>query len=73
MSNVTDEPGEGHSVAAWTSVVIMLVALTGGTLAFWFNIPWLVWSFAGLLVVGALLWPILTKVGLGEKPHSHSA
>ncbi|MBN9606967.1 MAG: hypothetical protein J0G30_10185 [Actinomycetales bacterium] len=70
-----DEPGHGNSVAAWTSVVIMLVAFTGGTLAFWFAIAWLVWAFAGLLVVGALVGLVLTKLGYGaggRRSVSHS-
>ena len=49
------EPGEGNSPAAWVAVIIMLVAIAGGTLAFWFDVPWLVWSCAGLVVVGALV------------------
>lgn len=68
MSN-ENEPGHGHSVAAWTSVIVMLVAVTGGTIAFWFAIVWLVWAFVGLLVVGALLWVVLSRFGFGEKAH----
>lgn len=68
MSN-ENEPGHGHSVAAWTSVIVMLIAITGGTLAFWFAIEWLVWAFAGLLAIGALLWGVLLKLGFGEKVH----
>tara|TARA_B100000519_G_scaffold165400_1_gene149051 strand:+ start:45590 stop:45757 length:168 start_codon:yes stop_codon:yes gene_type:complete len=47
----------------------MLIAITGGTIAFWFAIVWLVWAFAGLLLVGALLWGLLNKLGFGEKVH----
>ena len=61
------EPGEGNSPAAWVAVIIMLVAIAGGTLAFWFNVPWLVWSFAGLVVVGAIVGAILSKLGYGVK------
>ncbi len=68
-----NEPGHGHSVAAWTSVIVMLVAFTVGTLAYWFAVEWLVWASVGLLVVGAVLWPILTKAGFGEKAHSDGA
>ncbi|HWH26110.1 MAG TPA: DUF6704 family protein [Pseudolysinimonas sp.] len=64
MTDETD-PGEGHSPAAWTAVIIMLVAFAGGTFAFWFDIPWLVWAFAALLIVGALAGLILKKLGYG--------
>ena len=72
-----NEPGEGNSPAAWIAVIIMLVAIAGGTLAFWFNVPWLVWSFAGLVVVGALVGAILSRLGYGVRgpryvPKAHS-
>ena len=34
MSSI-DDPGHGHSPAAWTAVVIMLLAVTLGTLFFY--------------------------------------
>lgn len=61
------EPGHGSSPAAWTAVVIMLLAFTIGTLAFWFDIAWLVWASAGLLVVGALVGWLLAKLGYGVR------
>ncbi len=60
-----DEPGDGNSPAAWIAVIIMLVAIAGGTFAFWFELPWLVWSFAGLIVVGAIVGLVLRKLGYG--------
>lgn len=59
------EPGHGNSPAAWTAVIIMLVAFAIGTLAFWFNIPWLVAGAAGLLLIGALVGAVLGKMGYG--------
>jgi hypothetical protein len=55
MSNPIGDPGHGHSPAAWTAVIIMLSAITMGTIAYWFDVPWLVWVSAGLVVVGALV------------------
>jgi len=60
-----NEPGHGNSPAAWVAVIIMLVAFTIGTLAFWFDLAWLVWASAGLLVVGALTGVVLSKLGYG--------
>ena len=44
MSTESTEGGHGHSPAAWTAVIIMLVAFTIGTFAFYFVLPWLVWE-----------------------------
>jgi hypothetical protein len=59
------EPGHGNSPAAWVAVIIMLVAFTIGTFAFWFDLAWLVWASAGLLVLGALTGVVLSKLGYG--------
>lgn len=63
------DPGHGNSKAAWISVIVMLVAVALGTLFFFLEMPALVWASAGLLLVGAILWPILTKAGLGPQGH----
>ena len=65
-----NEPGHGNSPAAWVAVIIMLVAFTIGTLAFWFtgqgaDLGWLVWASVGLLVVGALVGVVLSRLGYG--------
>lgn len=65
MSDNIGDPGHGHSPAAWTAVVIMLVAVTLGVLFFWLDIPALVWASAGLLVVGAIVGWALAKAGYG--------
>ncbi|KIC57367.1 DUF6704 family protein [Microbacterium hominis] len=67
MSNSIDDPGHGHSPAAWTAVVIMLLAVTLGTVFYWFDMPALVWASAGLLVVGAIVGWVLAKAGYGAK------
>jgi len=76
MSTDTD-PGHGNSPASWTAVVIMLVAFTIGTLAFWFNVAWLVFASAGLVVVGLIVGLVLRRLGYGvggdkltAEPHS---
>lgn len=67
MSNPIDDPGHGHSPAAWTAVVIMLVAVSLGTLFFVLEQPVLVWASVGLLVVGALSGWVLAKAGYGAR------
>lgn len=65
MSTEHAEPGHGHSPAAWTAVTIMLIAFAIGTVAFFFDLQWLVWAAAGLLVVGAIVGWALAKAGYG--------
>ena len=65
MSNNIGDPGHGHSPAAWTAVVIMLVAVTLGVVFYWFDMPALVWASAVLLVVGLIVGWALAKAGYG--------
>ena len=64
MSSI-DDPGHGHSPAAWTAVVIMLLAVTLGTLFFVRDLPALVWASVGLLVGGAIVGWAMSKAGYG--------
>jgi len=76
MSIDPSDPGHGHSAAAWTAVVIMLVAFAIGTTAFFFDVVWLVWAAFGLLLAGIIVGFVLSKVGYGviagpAAPHGH--
>jgi len=59
------EPGHGNSPAAWTAVIIMLVGFTIGTFAFWFDLAWLVWASAAIVVLGAVVGWVLARAGYG--------
>ena len=65
MSHEEEEMGEGHSLAAWTTVVVSLVGIAIGTVAFFFEIPWLVWTGAGIALLGFIIGFILSKAGYG--------
>ena len=73
MSNHIGDPGHGHSPAAWTAVVIMLVAVTLGTVFYWFDMSALVWASAGLLVVGAIVGWVMARAGYGVNGSKYSA
>lgn len=60
-----EHDNEGNSPAAWIAVVIMLVAFTVGTIAFWFNVPWVVVASVVLLGVGVVVGQVLKKLGYG--------
>ena len=72
MSSI-DDPGHGHSPAAWTAVVIMLLAVTLGTLFFVLDMPALVWASVGLLVVGAIVGWAMSKAGYGARGPTYVA
>ena len=65
MAHDENDPGEGHSPASWTAVIIMLVAVAAGTLFFWFDIPVLVWASVALLIIGAIVGKVMQKLGYG--------
>ncbi|MGO1508889.1 MAG: HGxxPAAW family protein [Microbacteriaceae bacterium] len=65
MTNPIADPGHGHSPAAWTAVIVMLVGFVAGTVAFCLDQPLFVWVSVGIIVVGILLGWILAKAGYG--------
>ncbi|MFB2582025.1 DUF6704 family protein [Herbiconiux sp. P15] len=65
MSHEEDEMGEGHSLAAWVGVIVSLVGIAIGTVAFFFAIEWVVWAAAGLTLFGFVLGFILSRAGYG--------
>jgi hydrogenase-4 membrane subunit HyfE len=65
MSTEHEDPGHGHSPAAWTSVIIMLAAFVIGTVAFFLDVQWLVWASAALLLIGLVVGWVLARVGYG--------
>lgn len=65
MTNEMMEPGHGNSPAAWTAVIIMLVAFVIGTIAFFLNQQYLVWGSAGLLLAGLVVGGVMARLGYG--------
>jgi hypothetical protein len=65
MSNPIADPGHGHSPAAWTAVIIMLVGIAIGTFFFFLDMPIVVWISAGIVVIGALVGWGMARAGYG--------
>ncbi|MFD5225463.1 HGxxPAAW family protein [Microbacterium sp. NPDC058342] len=67
MTNPIADPGHGHSPAAWTAVVIMLIGFAVGTVFFCIEQPVGVWISAVIVVVGAIAGWVLARAGWGVK------
>ena len=65
MSENLNDPGHGDSVAAWTAVIVILIAFVAGTLAYWFDQPALVFASAALAGLGLVLGFVLKSAGYG--------
>lgn len=76
MAEDINHPGEGNSPAAWTAVVIMLIAFVVGTLFFVLDVPAMVFVSVGILILGPIVGWIMAKAGYGVNgpkftPKSH--
>ena len=65
MSENTNEPGHGDSIAAWVAVITILIAFSLGTLFFWLDQPVLVFASAGLALLGWGVGFVLKGMGYG--------
>lgn len=65
MSEDISDPGHGHSPAAWTAVIIMLIAFAIGTIGFWLDAPVVVWGAFALLILGGLVGWLMARAGYG--------
>lgn len=59
----------GSTPAAWTAVIIIVIAFIVGTLAIVLGNWPMFWVGVGLVVVGAVAGKVLAMMGLGKKKH----
>ncbi|MFC0625182.1 HGxxPAAW family protein [Kribbella deserti] len=60
----------GNTPAAWTAVVILLIAFTLGAIAIVLGPNWvLFWASVALAAVGALIGKVLQLLGFGTSRH----
>lgn len=65
MSSNDNEPGHGHSIAAWSAVITAIVGVTIGTLGVVLEDSTLVIIGSVITVVSIPLGPVLAKLGFG--------
>lgn len=62
----------GQTPAAWTAVVIITLAFVVGTVGMVIGQWWMVWTGAGMVVLGGVLGKVMSMAGLGM-PRSEAA
>jgi hypothetical protein len=65
MSNHENEPGHGHSIAAWSAVITAIIGVTLGTLGVVIPDGTLVTVGTVLTVLAIPMGPVLSKLGYG--------
>jgi membrane protein YdbS with pleckstrin-like domain len=65
MSHSTEEAGHGHSIAAWTTVIVIIVAFSIGTFFFFLENAPAVYASAALALAGVVAGLVLRKMGYG--------
>ena len=66
-ADVEPHEDEGHSIAGWVGVIVMLVGIATVAVALFFDQFTIAYIGVGLVAVGIILWPILKAAGLGPK------
>jgi hypothetical protein len=70
MSNHENEPGHGHSIAAWAAVTTAIVGTTIATVGVVLPEGTLVVIGSGLAIIAIPMGPILAKLGYGVNRES---
>ena len=65
MSAQHNGENHGDSIAAWTSVTLIMIAFAIGTAGVWFEIGAMIPVAIALTVVGIIAGPVLSKLGFG--------
>ncbi|MEY4276361.1 MAG: hypothetical protein RIS26_824 [Actinomycetota bacterium] len=62
-----EDTNHGDTIAAWTSVSVIVVGFIGLVTFFYIGDMNLTWASIATIAVGAILGPILSALGLGKK------
>jgi hypothetical protein len=61
------DTNHGDTVAAWTSVIVIMIGFAGLTTFFYLEETTLTWTSIAVIGVGVILGPVLSALGLGKK------
>lgn len=56
----------GHTTAAWTTTVVVLVGSTAGALGLIFALMWLFWAGLAVALLGVVVGVVLRQLGYGQ-------
>lgn len=56
----------GHTPAAWTTVVLVLIGSVIASFAVVLGLPWMFWTGLGVVVLGVVVGRIMKMLGLGQ-------
>lgn len=62
-----EDTNHGDTVAAWTSVIVIILGFVGLTIFFYLEETNLTWISIAVIGVGVILGPALSALGLGKK------
>lgn len=62
-----EDTNHGDTVAAWTSVIVIILGFIGLTIFFYQQETTLTWTSIAVIGVGVVLGPVLSALGLGKK------
>lgn len=65
MTNPIGDPGHGHSPAAWTNVLLMMLGIAVATVGLVLSASWLMIVGGVIFVIGPIAGFILVKAGFG--------
>lgn len=73
MTTHENEPGHGHSVAAWSAVIVAIIGVTLATLGVCIGDNTITTIGSVITVVSIFLGPVLAKLGFGIAGKSTSS
>lgn len=65
-----DEFGHGHSVPAWTGVILLIMASALLSVGIYFGLAWAIWVGIAVAVLGIGAWVGLQSAGYGQSQGS---
>lgn len=65
--SMQQEPGHGHSPAAWTAVIVSIAGLSVATMALFLELMIVFYIGLAVFVGGLLMGPLLAAMGYGVR------